>query len=214
MRLRPFGTKDLSLCIHWTSDRRRTSLLSGLCGLALMKHKMCISREATPWWFLVLKCLPTIWLVELLLMLRKCSRSRSTSLRFVCPTYCFPQVRQDRQYMMLFDLHVTFERVLYCLPVTLLVIVPVLFNRRQYWQGCLVHLLLVSRTGFGSFRLVVRRLTWLVGGGWSRGSRALTSRSLRFFALLLPLMTLRFIRGLVELDLSSRSQFRVNRGGM
>ena len=44
-------------------------------------------------------------------------------------------------------------------------------------------------------------------GGMAFGSLALTRISLRFFALLLPLIKFSLMRGLVELDLSKMSQF-------
>ena len=71
---------------------------------------------------------------------------------------------------------------------------PDLFIIRQYWQFALVHGTLAE-------------LLSLVGGPvvfLGLGSRALTRISLRFFALLLPLMRSTFSKGLVELDLSKK----------
>ena len=67
----------------------------------------------------------------------------------------------------------------------------------QYWQFVLLHLLVD----------VMLLLDGGLGVGVSLGRRALTKMSLRFLALILPLIRSSLMRGLVELVLSKRSQF-------
>ena len=107
--------------------------------------------------------------------------------------------------MTLFDRQVTLDLVLYCLPVVELVMVPVRLIHLQYGQNGLVQRVLTALLGLPGLRGVVKGLF----GGFDLGRRALTNISRRFFGLLCPLTILRFVRGLVELDLSSRSQFFV-----
>ena len=107
--------------------------------------------------------------------------------------------------MTLFDRQVTFDLVLYSLPVEELVMVPVLLIHLQYGQNGLVQRVLTALLVLPGLRGVVKGLL----GGFDLGSLALTNRSRRFLALLCPLTIWRFVRGLVELDLSNRSQFLV-----
>ena len=90
------------------------------------------------------------------------------------------------------------DLVLYSFLVTTLVILPLLFNNEQYWQCALVHLFVVFVGTLLAFRGSL--------GGLILGSLALTRISLRFFALLFPLIRFSFIRGRVELDFSRISQ--------
>ena len=168
-----------SLCIHVRSAWQRIRRADGDSLGAWMNSKTWMVMSLRPLWSGAEKCLPTeVSDLDGLSILKKWHLKRSFTSFLVCPTYCLRHFLQLMQYIRLLLLHVTLCLVANLLPVTLLVICPVLSSLVQYLQTCFAMHFLLACLAFS-----VRESLG------SLGILAWTRMSLRFWLRLWPKVT-------------------------
>ena len=134
MVLIPNGIMARSLCSQWNSISLHKLAAKSVLGLACMKSTMCSFMSDPPWWSFRLKCFPTSDFGEGELISVQWAWNLCNRVFLVWPTYCLLHTLQLMQYMMLLNLHVTFDLAEYDLPVALLTILPLLSRFSQYFS--------------------------------------------------------------------------------